>query len=162
MKRGWFRDYHRHYLAAKYGAARKYNADKDFMYPADLLVKSNQLGQSFNLKDSFEKGSEITPHAAHEGSEVLPRAFAFGEDFTGKWIKLPVMDSAKKSGERDFDKVHHTSTHYLAKEPKYEHVPSVKTKKQEYEFEEKTGRRHEGEPLKTYLERPAGDEDESI
>ena len=43
--------------------------------------------------------------------------------------------------------------------PKYSHVPEVKTPKQVYEFEEKTGRRHEGEPWSHYLNREVTDDE---
>ena len=43
--------------------------------------------------------------------------------------------------------------------PKYKHVPQVKTPKQIYEFEEKTGRRHEGELWSHYMNREVTDDE---
>jgi hypothetical protein len=150
-KSGWFGDSHRHYLASK-GIMSS---------GADIMMKSNMLGRSWDLRKAYEQGtkttpwvahegSEVLPHAVHEGTEVLPRAFEKGNRYTGDAHRAAIEYAAAKE----------VAAGYYAKEPKYEHVPKVKTPKQEYAFEEKTGRMHSGESWKHYMNREATEGDE--
>ena len=140
MNKGWHKDYHRHYLAAKYGEAPgKINMRSG----GDLLAASNALGQRLSISNAMD-----------EGTKVIPAAIAVGEGTNAK---------SRNAGWYETDAANHTATHYLAKEghvnePKYKHVPWLKTKKQIEAFEEKTGRKHEGESTAHYLDREATEE----
>jgi hypothetical protein len=140
MNKGWRKDYHRHYLAAKYGEAPgKINMRSG----GDLIAASNALGQRLSISNAMD-----------EGTKVIPAAIAAGEGTNAK---------SRNAGFYETDAANHTATHYLAKEghvdkPKYEHAPWLKTKKQIEAFEEKTGRKHKGESTAHYLNREATEE----
>lgn len=140
MNKGWHKDYHRHYLAAKYGEAPgKINMRSG----GDLIAASNALGQRLSISNAMD-----------EGTKVIPAAIELGKGTNAK---------SRNAGFYETDAANHTATHYLAKEghvdaPKYKHVPWLKTKKQIEAFEEKTGRKHDGESAEHYLNREVTDE----
>lgn len=106
-------------------------------------VVADEVMNPFRKKHSYDSMKE-----AHRDLEVAAAELKRNNVKDAQHWTAVASDKLGMTNKKEYDAK-------MEQWPKYKHVPGVKTPKQVFDFEEKTGRRHDGEPLGHYLNREA-------
>jgi hypothetical protein len=173
MASGWFKESYRHTLAragvkttptttitqTKYFSSKPLSGGNggrllqsayDFGSQKSSILKAGELGKS-TLEPVERAGEASEPLAFKQGQEFTPDVKQKAADAEDTW-----MTAGGKLMEEQYMAKKSYKSYTKETAPYYDQAPNM-TPDEVWAFEERTGRRHKGEPLSEYLKRPATD-----